>query len=201
MLLLLLRGTSGRGRLKKGAPSPPRKLLQVGGKVLDRVPQRTRCCGLDKISIELPLGLVAYELFEPGPLLGVDGGLAMRRIRQLRAAFGRLVPRTLQGRSGLVEVLLSSEDPTDRGPGFFGCLVPDGKRLSARLLRCFTLGYPEGFVKLRAPLLEVRPRAGRKRQTSSGLRLRRFQALEHLLGVARLSRSGLEIVFDGRDLP
>ena len=125
----------------------------------------------------------------------------MRRIRQRRSALAGLVPRTLQGSSGLVEVLDSGEDPTDRGPGCLGCLVPDGKRLLVRSLRCFTLGYAEGFVKLRAPLLEVRPRAGRKRQASSGLRLRRFQALEHLLGVARLSRSGLEIVFDGRDLP
>jgi hypothetical protein len=187
--------------LLKGVPSLPRKLLQVGGKVLDRVHPRTHCRSVDKISLELPLGLVAYELFKPGPLLGVTGGLAMRRIRQLRAAFARLVPCTLQRSSGLVEFLHSGEDPNDRGPGFFGCIVPDGKRVLVRLLRCFTLGSLECFVKLRASLLEVRLRAGRKRQTSSGLRLRRFQAFEHLLGVARLSHSALEIVFEGRDLP
>jgi hypothetical protein len=174
LLLVFLRRSSRRGHLKKGAPSLARKLLQVGGKLFDRVPHRAHCRSVDKISLELPLGLGSYELFEPGPLLGVDGGLAMGRIRQLRAAFARLVPRTLQGSSGPVEVLHSGEDPTDRGPGLFGCIVPDGERLSVRILRCFTLGYPEGFVKLRALLLEVRPCAGRKRQTSSGLRLRRF---------------------------
>lgn len=200
LLVPLFRRSSRRGH-PKGAPSLPRKLLQVGGKVLDRVPLRTHCRSVDKISLELPLGLVAYELLEPGPLLGVDGGLDMRRIPQLGAAFARLVPRTLQGSSCPVKVLHGGEDPTDRGPGFFSCLVPDVNRLSVRILRCFTLGFPEGFVKLREPLLEVRPRTGRKGQTSGGLRLRRFQALEHLLGVARLSRSGLEIVFEGRDLP
>ena len=173
----------------------------MGGKVLDRVPQRTHCRSVDKIFLELPIGLVSYELFEPGPLLGVDGGLTMRRIRQLRSAFARLVPRTLQRSSGPVEILHSFEDPTDRGPGLVGCFVPDGKRSSVRSLYFFTLGYPEGFVKLRAPLLKVRPRAGRKSQASSGLRVRRFQALKDLLGVTRLSRSGLEIVFERRDLP
>ena len=179
----------------------PRKLLQVGGKVLDRVAQRTGCRSVDEISFELPLGLASYELLEPGPLLGVDRGLAMRRIRQLRAAFARVLPRTLQGRSGLVEVLHGGEDPTDRGRGLLGCLVPAGKRVSVRILRCLTLGYSEVFVELCEALLEVGLRPGGKRKTSSRFRLRRFETLEHLLGVAALCGSGLEILFEGRDLP
>jgi hypothetical protein len=56
-------------------------------------------------------------------------------------------------------------------------------------------------MKLCEPLLQVRLRVGRERQTTGGLRLRRFQALEHLFGVSCLSGSGLEVTLEGRNLP